>query len=398
MALPVINNKKSKAFQNALDLHQKYYRSGLGLQWHITNNCNWRCTHCYHETYQGEQPDLETMKDIFHQYLDLGKKQGFGSKKVGFKLTGGEPFVHPDILPFLEYIAPHSDRIRTGILTNGSLLTDEMLEFLTKKCAIRRMQISIEGDQVQNDAIRGEGAFDTILRAIALLKKYNISVHLGCTISKQNYKEVWNLLDLLIVYDIPILLRMLVPIGQSREDLENIVPPKELQKFHQKVREMNQKHHLQHTVSRAGREYDDLTQMFRTYCMSGIEALDYDGQVRSCGVRWHNGLTILPNLDVLACRLLPQHVLGNLKKESLESIFNGPKYEELTQLAKADPECQNCRVVDRCFGGAMCMSEAMKHDPYARDPQCWKGLLEKTFSLESLIYEVKCDRCEKLQK
>lgn len=373
MSLPVVNNVHVPAFERALDLHKRYYRSGLGLQWHITNRCNWRCTHCYHETYEGDQPDLEMMKDIFHQYLDLGARYNFDSQKTGFKLTGGEPFVHPDILPFLEYIAPFSDRIRTGILTNGSLLTEEILGFLTKQCAINRMQISIEGDQIENDAIRGEGAFDTILRAVALLKKYNISVHLGCTISKQNYKNVWNLLDLLIVYDIPILLRLLVPIGQSKEARENLVPPKELQAFHKKIRAMNQKHRLQYTVSRAGRHYQETEQMFRTYCMSAVEALDHEEPVRSCGVRWHNGITILPNLDVLACRLLPQHVLGNLKKDSLENIFNGAKYEALTQLEKTDPECQNCRVVDRCFGGAMCMSKAVHQDIYKKDPQCWNN-------------------------
>ncbi len=372
MAFSVINNSQNPTFfQRASEMRGLYYRKALGLQWHITNNCNWRCTHCYHETYQGEQPNLEMMKDIFHQFLELKEKCGFGKKKSGFKLTGGEPFVHPDLLPFLEYIAPFSGEIRTGILTNGSLLTDEILEFLTQKCAVSRMQISIEGDQTENDAVRGKGSFDSILKAVSLLKKYNISVHLGCTISKQNYKSIWNLLDLLIVYDIPILLRLLVPIGQSASDIENMVPKKELQNFHKKVRAMNNKYHLQFTESRAGRS-PDLKKMFRVYCMSGIEAIDYDGPVHSCGARWHNGITILPNMDVLACRLLPQYVLGNLKKDSLENIFNGPKYDELTRFDEVDLECKNCRVVDRCFGGAMCMSKAVNNNLYSKDPQCWK--------------------------
>ncbi len=342
----------------------------LSVQWHITDRCNWRCTHCYHDQYDSPQPNLERMKDIFHQYLDLGERKGFDRHHMRLKITGGEPLVHPDFFPFMEYIRPHAERFRFGLLTNGSLLTEENMDRLVNKCQVDQIQISIEGDEEINDKIRGEGAFQSIIESVGRIKQYGVPVHLSCTVSKQNYESIWNLTDLLLVYDIPLLIRMFVPIGQGKERM-NMLSPVQLQALHKKGREMNEKYHLLNTRSVAGRQYHNQGQIFRFYCMSAVEALDYDGPTMSCGVKRRNSLTILPNMDVLACRLLPQEVLGNLNENSLEEILEGDKYKALC-TQKLSSDCYDCRVLDRCMSGAMCMAKAVTGDSHARDPQCWK--------------------------
>jgi len=45
----------------------------LIIQWHITEHCNWRCKHCYHDDYLDEWPDLKTLKGIFDQITSIEK-------------------------------------------------------------------------------------------------------------------------------------------------------------------------------------------------------------------------------------------------------------------------------------------------------------------------------------
>jgi radical SAM protein with 4Fe4S-binding SPASM domain len=372
MPLPTIHHQTHPQFQKAQENFEARYQSGLSVQWHITNACNWRCTHCYHDTYQSPQPDLGTMKDIFHQFLEIGKTQNFSREEMQLKITGGEPFVHPDFLDFLAYTQKYADQFQLAILTNGSLITPEKVKFLRDETPLERIQISIDGDREANDKIRGEGTFDQILKAVEIIKSFDYPLHLGCTVSRTNYQTIWNLLDLLIIYDIPLLLRSLVPIGQSQEDLGNMLSPEEWKNFYAKARKLNQKYHLKRNQNRPYSLLGDQDQIFRFHCMGGVEAQSYSGKIKSCGVRRRNILSILPTGDVLACRLLPQFPLGNLKNKTLSELYSGPKYDALTGIDSLDPECKNCSVVDRCFGGAMCESEAVYQEKNKKDPQCWK--------------------------
>lgn len=371
MPLPLFEDQTHLRYKKSQDILKSWSKKALGIQWHITDHCNWRCTHCYHEKYHGSQPDLKQMKDIFHQIMDLGKKYNLEKDQLRIKLVGGEPLVHPNFFDLVDYLSSFSERFNLGILSNGSLFSDKNVQYLSEKKIIKLVQISIEGEEEINDSIRGKGAFNRIIKATGLLKQYNIPVHFGCTVSSQNYKNILGLLDLLLIYNIQLLLRTIVPLGQCDKDFEKIVPIKEMQKFYKEARKLNEQYSLRpglHIKGSSSLGYPP----FRFFCMSGVEALDYKGRVGFCGIRTQNILTIMPNLDVLACRLLPQVVLGNLKKNSLEEIYENVIYQDLAKLYNISYECQQCEVVDRCFGGAMCISKAVTGNEFSKDPQCWK--------------------------
>ena len=86
-------------------------------------------------------------------------------------LTGGEPFLHRDLLTVLESalaVAP------TTVLTNGTRIDAAMADALA--ALARRVRYSLEirvslddTDPDKNDRIRGVGAFDKALGAIRLL-------------------------------------------------------------------------------------------------------------------------------------------------------------------------------------------------------------------------------------
>jgi MoaA/NifB/PqqE/SkfB family radical SAM enzyme len=92
-----------------------------------------------------------------------------GVKEIYF--TGGEPFLHQDILELLAFalqVAP------TTILTNGTMINATMadaLATLARQTAYSfEIRVSIDDlDRERNDRIRGKGAWAKAVRAIQLL-------------------------------------------------------------------------------------------------------------------------------------------------------------------------------------------------------------------------------------
>ena len=65
------------------------------FQWHITNKCNLRCSHCYQESY-ADQADLplEELKKIADKIFSTMAKW---QKKGDISITGGEPFLKKEL-------------------------------------------------------------------------------------------------------------------------------------------------------------------------------------------------------------------------------------------------------------------------------------------------------------
>ena len=80
----------------------------------ITDRCNLRCRYCMPEGItcvpMSELLTYEEIRDICAQALALGIDR--------FKITGGEPLLHPDMPAFLEKIRALGYRIKLD--TNGS--------------------------------------------------------------------------------------------------------------------------------------------------------------------------------------------------------------------------------------------------------------------------------------
>ena len=99
----------------------------LVLQWHVTERCNLRCTHCYQESYSGDELPFDDLLRLLQQYKDLLDAWGrppwsSPSRQATVTVTGGEPFVRTDFLDLLEVFAAHRRRFSFAVLTNGSFI------------------------------------------------------------------------------------------------------------------------------------------------------------------------------------------------------------------------------------------------------------------------------------
>jgi AdoMet-dependent heme synthase len=99
----------------------------------------------------------------------IAEAEALGMRELYF--TGGEPFLHPEILPLLETalaVAP------TTVLTNGTLIDAATADRLAALAAgspySLEIRVSLDGATAEdNDAIRGRGSFVQAMTAIRIL-------------------------------------------------------------------------------------------------------------------------------------------------------------------------------------------------------------------------------------
>jgi SynChlorMet cassette radical SAM/SPASM protein ScmE len=112
-------------------------------------------------------------------------------------IGGGEPFYRTDLPELIEGIV--RNRMRFNILSNGTLINDEMAAFLASTGRCDGVQVSIDGSiPMTHDACRGEGNFIRAMRGIKSLQKYNVPVPVRVTVHKHNVRDLENVAKLLL--------------------------------------------------------------------------------------------------------------------------------------------------------------------------------------------------------
>jgi len=142
---------------------------GLDVLWlQVTGTvCNLACTHCFITC--GPKNDSHPVMATDDVLSSLARAEREGVKELYF--TGGEPFLHPDILLLIERalaVAPLS------VLTNGVLIDPPMarrLHELSEASAYSlELRVSVDGTTPEeNDPVRGRGTYHAIMRGARCL-------------------------------------------------------------------------------------------------------------------------------------------------------------------------------------------------------------------------------------
>lgn len=143
-------------FTDAINDEQFISSPVFTLQWHITQQCDLSCRHCYDRSHR-QAVRLDQGIAILDDFYDFCRSQ-FVYGQVSF--TGGNPLLHADFMEL--YRAAVERGFLTAILGNPT--SQEKLEALL---AVRKpafYQVSLEGLREHNDYIRGQGHFARVMR------------------------------------------------------------------------------------------------------------------------------------------------------------------------------------------------------------------------------------------
>jgi len=167
--------------------------------------CNLDCTYCFYLEKEHLYPKNNRFlmsDEILRTYIEQNINQE-ASPEVVFTWQGGEPMLRG--LDFYQRAVAYQQElagdktIRNALQTNGTLLDDGWCEFLAK--AGFTVGISLDGPKEIHDADRvdkqGRPTFDSVMRGIALLKKYQIEFNVLVTVTNnvaKHAKEVYQFL------------------------------------------------------------------------------------------------------------------------------------------------------------------------------------------------------------
>lgn len=153
--------------------------------WLYSNfNCNLACDYCCAESSpraSARQLPVELAGRAVEEFAGLGGRE--------LLLTGGEPFLHPQIGEITETLVRF---LPLTILTNAMLLERgsrrRALESMDP--ALVTMQVSLDsGTPELHDRHRGAGSFDRALSGIGLLRDRGFTVKVAATIDEQDREE-----------------------------------------------------------------------------------------------------------------------------------------------------------------------------------------------------------------
>jgi len=143
-----------------------------------TMRCNLRCYGCYAACYM-KKDDLPF--DVLNRAIDEGKEMGI----YFIVISGGEPFISPDLLPMFE----RQHDVYFQIYTNGTLIDEAMADELARVGNAVPV-ISVEGFEEWTDKRRGPGTYRKVLAAMRNLRERGVPFGISVTVTRENNEFV----------------------------------------------------------------------------------------------------------------------------------------------------------------------------------------------------------------
>ena len=164
----------------------------------IVNSCNLACPTCYASSPQSTAVDAVPLEDIQSRVQGVIDRKG---KIEILQLSGGEPTLHPDFFPLLEWCQNHPMIDYVLLNTNGVRIANdrEFFRELSERFRYGKFQLYLQFDGPQESGqrdLRGADLRATRLRCLDQCAESGIPVTLAMTVTETNLPFLWDTVDL----------------------------------------------------------------------------------------------------------------------------------------------------------------------------------------------------------
>ena len=337
------------------------------IAWEITRRCNLHCVHCRSASQLeiSGHPDqsLDTAKRIIDDIASYAQPV--------LVLSGGEPLLRGDVFDIADYGSGKG--LRMCLATNGSLVDDAICREMLRT-NIRMVSLSLDGAcAATHDDFRGQpGAFDGVMRAIALFKSHGIPFLINSSFTRRNRHEIADIYRLVKSLGATAwYMFMIVPTGRGEDIIEELLPEdvyNEILEWHYRVEKEDHEllmrptcapHYYRLVRQKAreeGEKFAPRSLQFSTGgskgCLAGqlICLIDVDG-------------------EVLPCSYFAKSA-GNILTTPFKTIWEeSPLFLELRDFKSYKGNCGRCEYLSVC-GGCRARAYAMTGDYLAQEPFC----------------------------
>ncbi len=302
------------------------------LQFELSSRCNERCIHCYIPNGKkdfGFDMSTEKVKSIIDEFAEMGG--------LHITLSGGEAFLHKDILEICRY--SREKDLKITILSNLISLKDEQIACL-KSLNLSLIQTSLYSmnPDVHDRITKVKGSFQKTKSAVEKLVAADIPVQISCPLMKANkdgYRDVLEYAKKLKIKAQTDYIMM----AQANLDTRNLANRLSLEETEKVIRDI-----IEYDL-----DYKDYTLMQKPQS----DEIKFDKERFShqplCGVGYDN-CCITANGDVYPCAGWQDYVLGNVYQQSLKEIWeNSEKIKRLRRVTQGSfPKCLECEAFDFC--------------------------------------------------
>jgi radical S-adenosyl methionine domain-containing protein 2 len=204
------------------------------FNFHITDNCNYNCNHCFVNK-EGNELSTENAFKIIDNIERYFLKKNISNGRIN--LAGGEPLLHKEIQKVIDYIS--AKKIEVSLITNGSLLTEKFIQDNIGKLSM--IGLSVDSlDNATNEMLERCDNSDNSLSSSRILdlsqwiKKANIKLKINICVSKNNVYE--NFVDFLneISPDRLKLLQMTIEKGVNDNSIDDTISEQDFNNFCEK--------------------------------------------------------------------------------------------------------------------------------------------------------------------
>jgi SynChlorMet cassette radical SAM/SPASM protein ScmF len=315
------------------------------LYFYLTQGCNLKCRHCWiNPKYQALTEKIVSISiENFNKCIDQALPLGLNS----VKLTGGEPFLHPQINTLLDII--HKKKLRLVLESNGCLITPELAGKI-KKCKDSFISISLDStDKETHEWFRGvKGCHKTAVTGLKHCIKAGVPTQIIMSLVKKNRKHIDDMINFAI--------------NTGCESVKfNIIQPTERGKNIYRNNENLTIEDYIETGRYITQTLQPKTKIRLIYSLPpAFLPLSYmlGGYKQGCGsgCAIKNILGVLWNGNISICGIgenVKELILGNIDLVGLENIWKNNRIINMIRNRlpeKIEGVCSNCIFKMSCFG------------------------------------------------
>jgi uncharacterized protein len=321
-----------------------------------TERCNLNCDYCYiPETIRKNgqhtsEEELIKALDILETYFQGTVTDG---RRPQIVFHGSEPMMNRKAV--FAAIEKYKDVFLFGVQTNGTLLDDEAVEFLTERGISIGLSLDGHIGQIADSTRKnwnGEGVSEKVISIIKKLKKYqNYSVI--CTVTQQNMAVLSEIVNYFHSLEIPCC--MLNPVRCTLQGGRNLKP-----QDHEMVG---------HYLEALDRNYELGQKTGRKMVIANfanvlVSIVAPTARRLMCDISPCGGgrcfFAVSARGDLFPCSEfigIPEFCGGNLFKGEIKQALSSPAFKKVTgRIVEAIEPCSRCAV--RHFCGSPCPAEA----------------------------------------
>ena len=330
------------------------------LQWHLTDNCDQRCKHCYiyqrkDVFYQGLP--IETLELILDDFITFCKKT---DKYPSISLTGGDPLLYRSFWDLTELL--RKKKIYFNILGNSFHLSPEIAKKLKDK-GCQHYQMSIDGMEETHDFLRKQGSFDDTLNKISCINNAGLRSVIMTTVSRVNANQITDIIELAVKYKVSKF--AFARYCPNHNEGENIMSPMEYKELLENCWNTFSKYKDQRATLFVLKDHLWKLFLYEKGMLSIDTNNDYIADGCHCAI---SHMTLLPDGTIYACRRFESPV-GKVPEMTFFDIFKNEEMEKYRQFNMFEA-CSKCPVLNYCRG-CPAVSFGVSGTFYSKDPQCW---------------------------